>query len=88
MIDLASTGLRRYARLANKIKHKYGLFDKFQLALIGVYDVSNNPRIFLTGANKHIQEIFRHFDGTLNHFGSMVFSANQEKMYPTRLRKC
>ena len=48
MIDLASTGLRRSSRLANKPKQKYGLFDKFSLAVIGACKVANNPHIFLT----------------------------------------
>ena len=42
IIELSSTGLMRYARLANKTKQKYGLFDK------GAYKVANNPYIFLT----------------------------------------
>ena len=74
MIDIASTGLGRYSRLANKPKQKYGLFDKFILALIVSCEVDNNPHIFLTRANQHIQEMNGHFDGTLNHFGPMVFA--------------
>ena len=53
---------------------KSGLFDKFQLSVIGVYEVSKNPHIFLTRANQHIQEINTHFDGKLNHYGPMVFA--------------
>ena len=79
MIDIVSTGLSRSVRLANKPKQKYGLFAKFSLALIGACEVANNSHIFLTRVNQHIQEINRHFDGTLNHFGLMKFAANQEK---------
>ena len=78
-IDIASTSLRRSARVANKPKPKYGLFDKFPLALILACEVANKPHIFLTISNKHIQEINRHFDGTLYHFGTMVFAENQEQ---------
>ena len=48
MIYLASTGLRRYDRLANKPKQKYGLFDKLSLALVLACEVDKNPHIFLT----------------------------------------
>ena len=39
--------------------------------------MAKNPHIFLTRANQHIQEMNRHFDGTLNCFGPIVFAANQ-----------
>ena len=78
-INLASTGLRRYARLTNKPKKKYCLFAKLSLSVIGACEVDNNPNIFLTRENQHIQEINRHFDGTLNHFGPIIFVANQEQ---------
>ena len=55
MIDLASTGLRISARLANKSKWKYGLFDKLSLAEMGAYEVANKPHIFLTIENQQIQ---------------------------------
>ena len=42
-------------------------------------EVANNPHIYLTRSKHHIQEIDRHFDGTLNHYGPMVFAENQEK---------
>ena len=42
-------------------------------------EVANNPDISLTRAKQHIQEIDRHFDGTLNHCGPMVFAENQEQ---------
>ena len=48
IIELSSTGLMRYARLANKTKQKYGLFAKLSLASIGSYEVAKNPYIFLT----------------------------------------
>ena len=41
--------------------------------------MANNPHIFITRKNQNIQEINRHFDVTLNHFGPMVFAANQEQ---------
>ena len=34
--------------------------------------MDKNPHIFLTKANQQKQEIKRHFDVTLNHFGTMV----------------
>ena len=78
-IGLESTGLWRSSRLANKPKQKYGLFSKFSLAFIGAYEVDNNPHNFLTITNQNIQEINRQFDGNLNHYGPMVFAANQEQ---------
>ena len=62
MIDMASTGLRRSARLANKPIRKYGLFDKLSLSVIGECEVAKNLHIFLTIANQQIHEINRHFD--------------------------
>ena len=41
--------------------------------------MAKNPHIFLSRSNQHIQEINRHFDGTLNNYGPMVFSSNQEQ---------
>ena len=79
MIDMVSTDIRRSALLANKAKHKYGLFAKFSLLLIVVCEVANNPHIFLTRANQHIQEINRHFDVILNYYGTMVFAENKEQ---------
>ena len=80
MIDLESTCLMRSIMLANKPRQKYGLFAKLSLAVIVSCDVANNPHIFLNRANQHIQVINRHFDGTLNHYGPMVFAENQEKL--------
>ena len=74
MIYQAPTGLRRSARLSNKTKQKYGLFSKFLLAVIVACEMAKNPHIFLTRANQQIQEINRRFDGTVNHYGPMVFS--------------
>ena len=65
--------------MANKPKQKYDLFLKLSLAVIGACEVDNNPHIFLTRANQYIQEINRHFDGTLNNFGLIVFAKNQEQ---------
>ena len=79
MIDLESTGIKISARLANKPKQKHGLFDKFSLAFIEACEVDNSPHILLTRANQCIKEISRHFYGTLNHYGSMVFAENQEQ---------
>ena len=35
IIDLASTGIRIYARLDNKPKQEYGIIDRFSSAVIG-----------------------------------------------------
>ena len=78
-IDIASTGCSISAKLDNKPRQKYGLFDKLSLLVIGVCELANNPHIFITRANQHIQEINRHFDVTLYHFCPMVFSENQEQ---------
>ena len=78
-IDLASKSLRRSSGLDNKPKQKYFLSAKCSLAVIGACEVVKKPHILLIITNQHIQEINRQFDGTLNHFGPMVFSANQEK---------
>ena len=50
IINLASTGIRISAELANKTR-KYGLFAKFSSAVIGAWDVAKNPEIFLTRSN-------------------------------------
>ena len=63
----------------NKPKQKYGLFTKLSLEVIGARELSKKPHIFLTTANQNIQEMNRHFDGTLNYFGPIVFSENQEQ---------
>ena len=77
MTDMTSTGIRRFARLANKPKQNDGLLSKLSLSLIGACEVAKNSHIFLTRENQYIQEINRNFDGTLNNFGTMVFAANQ-----------
>ena len=79
IIDIASTGIRRSYRLANKTKQKYGLIFKFSLAVIGSGEVAKKPDIFLTRANQHIKEINRHLVGTLNCFDPMLFAAYQEQ---------
>ena len=56
IIVLASTGIKRSARLDNK-QRKKGLFSKFSLSVIGACEVSKNPHNFLTRANQHIKEI-------------------------------
>ena len=55
MMDLASTGIRRSARLANKPRQKYGLCAKFSLSVIGACEVAKNPHVLLTRVNLHIQ---------------------------------
>ena len=55
IIDLGSNGLRISVRLANKTKQKYGLFYKLASTLVGSCEMANNPHIFLTEANQHIQ---------------------------------
>ena len=77
LIDLASTGLRKYIILAKQPRQKYVLFAKFSLAVTWVYKVDNNPHIFLIRENQHIQEINRHIHRTLNQYGSMFFEENQ-----------
>ena len=77
MLDLESTYLRRYYGLDNKPKQKYGLFAKFSLAVIRSYEVDKNLHIFITITNQRIQYFNRHFYGTLNHYGPMVFAENQ-----------
>ena len=72
MLDLESTG--RYSRLAHKPKQKYILFSECSLAVVVTYDVDKDPHIFLTRENRYNQEINRHFDGTLIHFGPVVFA--------------
>ena len=59
----------------------YVFFAKSSLVVIIACEVAKNPHIFLTRANQHIQEINRHFYGTLNHFGPMVFAENQEQHF-------
>ena len=41
--------------------------------------MAKKPHMFITRSTQNIQEINRHYDGTLNHFGAMVFTANQEQ---------
>ena len=77
MIDISSNGIMTSARFDNKPKQKYGLFDKFPLSVIGSCEVHNNPHIFLTRENQHIQETNIHFDGTLNKYVTRVFTANK-----------
>ena len=88
MIYLQSTGHRRSAKLENKPKQKCDLFDKLSLESVGVCEVAKKSHIFLTKANQHIQKINRHFDENRNHFGPMLFVANQEKMNPIILSTC
>ena len=79
MINLESTGLRRYARLANKPRQKYSLSTKLSLAVIGACEVAKNPHVFITISNQQIWEVNRHFDVTLNFYGPMVFASNREQ---------
>ena len=78
-IDMESTGLSRSDIMADKPKLKYVLFSIFSLSGIGACEVSKDPHIFITIGNQHIQEINRHFDWTLNHFGPMVCVENQKQ---------
>ena len=64
----------------NTPRKKYGLFAKFSLAAIGECEVDKNPHIFLIKVDEHGQENNRHFNGTLNIYGPVVFEANQEKL--------
>ena len=63
----------------NKPRQKNGLFDKLSLAVIVACEVANNHYIFLTRSNQNTQEIIRHFDGTLNHYGTMEYAEDQEQ---------
>ena len=51
----------------------------FSLSVVGACEVDFTHNIFLTRANKCIHKIIRHFDGTLNHFGSMIFVENLQQ---------
>ena len=88
MVDPASTVIRRSERLANKPRNIYNLFDKFSLSVVVACEVAKNPHIFLTRANHPIQSFNRHFYGTLNNYGNIIFAANQEQNNPTRLSTC
>ena len=87
-IDLESTIRRISARLANKSNQKYGLFSKLSSSVIGSGEVAKNSHLFPTRGNQYIQENNRNFDGTLNNFGTMLFSANQEQNESYTLRTC
>ena len=52
MTDLASIGIRIYARLANKPRQKYGLFDKLSLRVTGEYKAAKNPNMCMTRSNQ------------------------------------
>ena len=52
MFDMESTSLRRSARLANKPKQQYGLFNTLSLTVIEVCGVDNNHHIFLTNSKQ------------------------------------
>ena len=41
--------------------------------------MAKNTHILLTRAKQHIQEINRHFYGTLNHYGPIDFAENQQQ---------
>ena len=41
--------------------------------------MDQNPHIFSTRGNKHIQEINIHFSVTLNHFGTMILASDQKQ---------
>ena len=41
--------------------------------------MAKNPHIFLTRSKQHTQEINRHFDRNLNHYGPMFLEENQEQ---------
>ena len=55
MTDMASNGIMIYARLANKTRQKYGLFDKLSLSVIGACEAAKKPHIFIPRAKQHIQ---------------------------------
>ena len=78
MTNLESTDIRGSASFAKKPR-KYGLFAKLSLSVVGAREVDYNPHIFLTRVDQHIQEINRHFGGTLNLYGPIVSAENQEQ---------
>ena len=55
MTDLASTGIRIYARLANKLRQNYGVFYKFSITFIGACEAANNPHKFITRSNQYFK---------------------------------
>ena len=57
----------------------FGIFAVFPLSLIRMCEVIKLPQIFLTRSNQHIQDIDHKSYGTIDHFGHMVFAANQEQ---------
>ena len=62
MLDMASTGIKRYTRLTNKLKQKYSLFSKLSLALGGACEVEKKTILFMTRENQHIQKINIYFE--------------------------
>ena len=82
IINLASTGIQKLPRMSQKARQQsniFGLFVILSLALIRTFEAITRPNIFLMRANKHIQKINQQFDVTLNHFGNMIFVANQQQ---------
>ena len=79
IVCLAPTVLIRSDSLANKVKQPYGILAILSHAVIVAFEVDKRPQIFITRSNQHIQKINRDFDETLNHFGPMGFSGNQEQ---------
>ena len=79
VLNLALAGLRISARLDNKTRQKYGLFSKISLSVIGACEMDKNPHIFITRANQYIHKNNRHFDGTVNNFGPVLFAENLEQ---------
>ena len=75
---MESTGIHWSFRLQNKPKQNYGLFSKLSIAVTVAFDVDKHPHMYPTRENQNIQEINRQFYGTLNYFGDVVFSENQE----------
>ena len=79
MIDMASTGLRKCYRLANRPKQKMVYLLYYIHQKLEHFRWLRTPPTFLTANNQNIQKINRHFDGTLNNFFPIVISANQEQ---------
>ena len=57
----------------------FGLFAIFLWASIGTCKFIKHPQILLTKTNQHIQETNTQLYITTNHFGHMVFVANQKQ---------
>ena len=88
IIDLESTGIRRFARLASKLKQKYGIFAKFSLAVVRAYMVDKIPHFIInngkTTCSRNKYTYLRNSKPLRSH-GIYIKS---RKMNPTKSRIC